>query len=185
MLAPFTRLLLLAFCTLAPALASWAQDFPLDPATGKIYYAEEVLVMDGPKTDLFHRARTWLLAAKPSQKALQVADAPNGVLIARTYSLLPGVDGDSRRPCKLWHTIKIEVENDRYWYSLSDFKVQWAPDATSARKSPERQYPLEAFVLPQASSAKRAYKRPVDTLLAEKAGQRIATLIADLKASML
>jgi hypothetical protein len=185
MLSPLTRLLLLAFCTLAPALALWAQDFPLDPTSGKIFYAEEVPVKDGPKTDLFHRARTWLLAADPSQQALQVADASNGVLIARTYSLLLPANGDSQQTCRLWQTIKIEVEDDRYWYSLSGFQLQWAPVSTASKETQTRQYPLEELVSPKTNSGKKSHKTSPDQFLADKARERISALIEDLKASML
>jgi hypothetical protein len=185
MLSLLTRLLLLAFCTLVPAFGLWAQDFPLDPASGKIFYAEEVLVMDGPKTDLFHRARTWLLAANTKRQALQVADASNGVLIARTYSVLPAPKGTSRQACKLWHTIKIEVEDDRYWYSLSGFQLQWEPAGAASEEVKTRPFPLEDLVLAKASPAKKKPLTSAEKLLAAKARERIATLIEDLKANML
>ena len=154
MLRPITYLLLLASCLLAAAFPGRAQGFPLDPATGTIYYSEEVPVTDGPKTDLFYRARTWLLAAKPGRQALQVADVANGVLIARTYSLLPAATGRPGEAIKLWHTIKIEVEDDRFWYSLSDFELQWAPAVSPSPKKQSCTSPLEDLVIARPGAAK-------------------------------
>jgi hypothetical protein len=153
--------------------------------------------MDGPQTDLFNRARAWLLAARPTRQGLQVADAANGVLVARTYSLLPADKGSSGPGGKLWHTIKIKVQDDRYWYSLSDFQVQGTPGpATSpVTKKPARPCPLEDVVLskPGAAktgvskpgSAKPAPGKPAANFAPDQVRQTINTLIADLKASML
>lgn len=177
------RLLLLVLCTLAPAFGVWAQDFPLDPSTGKIYYAEEVLVKDGPKTDLYNRARSWLTAVGVCRQGLLVADVPNGVLIARTYLLLPTAAGSRRQPGKIWHTIKIEVEDDRYWYSLYDFQVQQATGATKAGPAPT--YPLENLRLAQKPAPGQGHPKAADPVLAGKARQSIAARIASLKAAML
>jgi hypothetical protein len=167
-------------------LGAGSQVFPHDPASGKIFYAEEVLVKDGPKTDLYHRARSWWMTTNKGKQALLLDDATNGVLSGRNYSLLLIKQGNKHLRYKLWHTLQIEVEDDRYWYRISDFQVQkiGAPPTVS-RQAPASKQPLEALVPSSTELNKKGRQDPVQQALIQKAQASIAALIQDLKANML
>lgn len=175
---PYTWLLfLLAGCLLPLQLL--AQDFPLDPITGKIFYAEEVPVKDASKTELLERARAWLLTQKPA-KAFRVNDAANGVIIKDCYSLFSVAAGSSRQTYQLWHTIKIEVEDDYFWYTLSGFQLQKMPPGKAGHTNRQ---PLESLVLPRSGTAK---KQPaaLNKNLQQKARESILALIEEMKTHM-
>lgn len=173
------RLFLLASLLLPLSLG--AQGFPRDPATGKILFAEEVPVMDGPKTDLYRRARAWLLQKGPSARTLVVDDTANGVLIAHAFAWIqvPGKRKGLYQTYKLWHTIKIEVENDRFWYSFYDLKVQEA-GSPSAKAGPK--LALERFLPSPAGPPKT--RHPAPPPWAAQVQARMTILIQDLKVRM-
>jgi Domain of unknown function (DUF4468) with TBP-like fold len=168
---------------LSGPLTLWAQVFPVDAGTGKIIYAEEVPVMDGPKTDLYNRARAWLQARGKSQEPLQVDDAANGLLVASNYVLLLVPEGKQHRRYKLWHTIKIEVENDRFWYSITGLELQKA-DTLALPAIRQARQPIERLVLPEAPAGKKV-SGPPPALLSGKVRESMAALIRDLKKNML
>jgi hypothetical protein len=167
-------------------LRLWAQSWPVDPASGKIIYAEEVPVKDGPKTDLYQRARTWWKATHPKAPAWQVADFSNGVLIGSNHTLLRVTDGKSPQTWKLWYTVKIEMEDDRYWYSIYDLQLQQqpAPQAGAAKGAQPRRQALESLVLPKGASATGRGKT-LPPSLPSKAQQTLLALISSLKVNML
>jgi hypothetical protein len=176
------KLLLLALFLLP--LCSWAQGWPVDPLSGKIIYAEEVPVKDAPKTDLYRRAQAWWKTTPARPAAFQVADFANGLLIGKNHTLLQVREGGGTQAWKLGYTLKIEMEDDRYWYSLHDLHLQKlpAPPASAAKAGPEQA--LETLVLPQAAGKKRS-GNTVPAPLPAKTQQAIRTLIAGLKAAML
>ncbi len=162
-----------------------AQTFPVDAASGKIYYAEEVLVKDGPLLDLYHRGKNWLVARK-NKKAVQVDDLANGVLIGSSSSSFSMRQVNKNQSYQLWYTLKLQMEDDRYWYSLTDFQVQPvpAPGNSVPAKSPENKKPLEKMILP-AQAAKQNKQEEVWRQSFEAAAHScITTLIQDLKKSM-
>ncbi len=147
-----------------------AQTFPVDAVTGKIYYAEEVLVKDAPQLDLYHRAKTWFAqTAKPESKIVS-DDLSNGVLIGRNYLLVPV----KNQPYRIWYTLKFEMEDDRYWYSLTDFQLQKHSSSQAASLSST---PLEKVVLPVKSDSS-------DAGFHAEVQQSILTLIQQIKKSM-
>lgn len=167
-------------------LCLWAQAWPVDPLSGKIIFAEEVLVKDGPKTDLYQRARTWWKAAHPKSPAWQVADFQNGVLIGSNHTLLRVPAGKRTQTWKLWYTLKIEMEDDRYWYSIYDLQLQQQPDpkAAAAKTAQSRKQALEPLVRPKAVAGK-GRGQMVPPSLPPKAQQTLLALISSLKAGML
>jgi hypothetical protein len=162
-----------------------AQSWPVDPASGKIIYAEEVPVKDGPKTELYHRARTWWKATHPKSPVWQLADFSNGVLIGSNHTLLRVSHGQSRQTWKLWYTVKIEMEDDRYWYSVYDLQLQ-PPAAVqpATKRAQPRKQALEPLVLPKAAPVKGPATK-IPPSLAPQARQALLALIESLKASML
>lgn len=176
--------LLLALCLLP--LRLWAQTWPVDPVSGKITYAEEVPVKDAPRTDLYQRAHTWWKATHPKAAAWQLADFSNGVLIGRNNTVLQVACGKSTQTWLLWYTLKIEMEDDRYWYRLYDLQLQQkaASRAAAANTAQPGKQALEPLVLRKAAAAQRRGKS-IPPALPEKTQQALLALIQSLKASML
>lgn len=177
------RLLCLIFLFLPLNLV--AQTFPVDAASGKIYYAEEVLVKDGPKTDLYNRAKAWFAAPGKNGRSLRVDDAVHGLFIGQNFLFLSVYDGQKKQTFKLWYTLKLELEDDRYWYSITDLKLQAIPQtkglSTAGVRAPKEA--LETWVLTQAAGVKK--NKILNKSLTDAAHHRIHALIEDLKASML
>ena len=178
------RLLWLIFFLIPVCLS--AQTFPVDAASGKIYYAEEVLVKDGPKSDLYNRAKAWFASSK-NKKTLNVDDVANGLLIGSNYCMLLVQDGHKDQPFRLWYTVKIEMEDDRYWYSLSNFKIQkdTIPEDSVSGENKKLMQPLELLVLSKnaGNTVRKAdlfYKS-----LVHAAHNSILVLIKDIKVNML
>ncbi|WP_158546177.1 DUF4468 domain-containing protein [Adhaeribacter pallidiroseus] len=156
-----------------------AQTFPVDAATGKIYYAEEVLVKDGPQLELYHRAKAWFAPIGKVKIVIKVDDLPNGVLIGQTYSPFSFTSPGKKQTYHLGYTLKLEIEDDRYWYSLTDFWLEPViPLQAHSAKQVIGQQPLEIAVLPQK-------EKPVpNKVLAEAVQKTILAFIQNLKESL-
>jgi len=161
----------------------FAQSFSGDAVSGRIYYAEEVLVKDGPQFDLYNRAKAWF-SSSGTHKFLAVDDIANGLLIGSNYALLSVADGNKIQTFRLWCTVKIELEDDRYWYSLSDFKLQkeLMKNGATSKETQTKKQPLEKWVSknPAAGNEQLFYQA-----LEAAAHTSIQALIKDLKVSML
>ena len=167
-------------------MALLGQTFPVDAALGKIYYAEEVLVKDGPQVELYNRAKAWFAGSGKNKKTLQVDDLANGLVIGSNYRMLSVQDGHKAQTLKLWYTVKLEMEDDRYWYSITDFQVQGEqlPKLTGI-KTQENKVPLEVLVIPKKDAASKGEKGRFYKSLENEAHKSILALIKELKASML
>jgi hypothetical protein len=164
----------------------FGQTFPVDPGSGQIVYTEEVLVKDGPQTDLYNRAKVWFTRSGINKKALQVDDPANGVLIGKYYTVLSVTDGLQNQSFKLWYTVKLELEDDRYWYRFSDFQLQKeSASKAAAVKKPLPKQPLEAWFLAKNAVDRKGSNRSLHKALAAAAHKSIAALIKDLKTQML
>ena len=159
-----------------------AQNLPIDVTSGRIYYAEEVLVKDGPQLDLYNRAKAWF-ASSGNNKAIQVDDVANGLLIGRNDKMLLVSDGHHNTAYRLWYTIKIEMEDDRYWYSLSDFKIQ--TDTLSGPDVNKNLQPLETFVISKKAPGHKGNAEPFYKRFADATYNNIQDLIKNIKAHML
>ncbi|MGV3587191.1 MAG: DUF4468 domain-containing protein [Adhaeribacter sp.] len=171
---------------LIPFYAS-AQIFPVDALSGKIYYAEEVLVKDGPQFDLYNRAKAWFSSSVQNKKALQVDDLANGLIIGASYRVLSVREGHKAQQFRLWYTVKLEMEDDRYWYSITDFKLQQAqlPKGAGIKDVQANKVPLEEVVLAKDRAVLKGEQAVFVKSLEEAAHKSITTLIKELKASML
>ncbi|QNF31418.1 DUF4468 domain-containing protein [Adhaeribacter swui] len=171
----FLCLILLAFTTAAPA-----QTLPIDAATRKIYYAEEVLVKDGPQLELYHRAKAWFAKGGKSAGTIQVDDLRNGVLIGTNNLLLRVSQNTKTQPYRLGYTVKFEMEDDCFWYSLTNFTLQKLaePELTTNFKKLPQDQPLET-ILKSDNKNSLNNKR-----LQNAAHTSILALIEEIKKSM-
>ncbi|KAA5542369.1 DUF4468 domain-containing protein [Adhaeribacter rhizoryzae] len=174
------------FFLLMPFHAS-AQVFPVDALSGKIYYAEEVLVKDGPQFDLYNRAKAWFSSSVQNKKALQVDDLANGLIIGASYRVLLVREGHQAQKFRLWFTVKIEMEDDHYWYSITDFQLQEIQSTKEAgtKELKAAKVPLEELVLAKNEVALKGEKVIFHKSLESSAYDSIVALIKDFKKSML
>ena len=176
---------LLLFFSLLP-FNFWVQTFPVDAISGKIYFAEEVLVKDGPQMDLYNRAKAWFAASAKNKRALLVDDLANGLLIGSNYRLLSVRNGQQAQTLQLWYTVKLEMEDDRYWYSITDLQIQGGElPKVAGVKNQTNKVALEALVIPKNIAAQKGEKAIFYKSLEHAAHKSIVALIKDLKGSML
>lgn len=116
---------LFLLCLLACGLRAAGQVSPLptDSASGKITFQGVVPVPGVSQLELYSRAREWFAATFGSSKTvLEMDDRVSGKLIGRAYAQFEfsGVFGEPL-PWTMWRTIKVEMKEGRYRYTISDF----------------------------------------------------------------
>ncbi|PSR53768.1 hypothetical protein AHMF7605_09650 [Adhaeribacter arboris] len=165
-----------------------AQFLPRDITSGKFYYSEEVLVKDGPQQDLYHRAKSWFASLGQNKKTLRQDDSVNGMVIGDIRSIISVFDGHQNQKFKLGYTVHVQLTDDRYWLSLTDFQLQnlsLLKESGSAKETPINNQPLEAWLKPQ-SQVNLKDKEPIYMKGLENAVYKsIFTQLKDLKAHML
>lgn len=93
---------------------------------GQVEYSEVVQVPDASKNELYNRARLWFADAfNNSESVLEVDDREAGILVgtgwsSMMYSKFLALAGEHR----LWVTIKIQVKENRYKYTINSIQVQ-------------------------------------------------------------
>jgi hypothetical protein len=96
---------------------------PLDPES-KLYTYQEVVEVEGvSKDDLYTRARTWFVKEYKSANAvLQMDDKEAGTLMGKGFFkvMFQGALRD------VYHTVQIDVKDDRYRYSINAFKLKFS-----------------------------------------------------------
>jgi hypothetical protein len=154
-----------------------AQTFPVETESGKITYTEDILVKDASQSELYDRAKSWIITSNKNKQEILVEDAANGLLTSSNFMTLLICEGNRKNTWKLWYTVKIQVEDDRLWYSMSDFQLQRkrSPQVSASKEAQTRKQPLEAFIIP---------KNAFDKSLHDKAQESILSLIKDMKASL-
>jgi hypothetical protein len=158
------------------------QILPVDAATGKIYYTDEVLIKDGPKTDLYNRAKVWFAGVK-NKKPLIQDDLENGLLIGTNFTILSVSDGNQPQKFKLGYTLKIELADDRYFYRISDLTLQPLPAANKLK--PEPMIPLETLIFSEKTAPLKPANKRFRENLARETHACVLALIKDLHTHML
>lgn len=166
-------------------ISLFAQSFPVEAGSGKIVYSEEVLVKDADHVDLFKRARKWIVSSTNNGAPLKTEDTVNGVLVADGWIKLTNTNTNKgqHKNCKLSYTIKIKVDDDRYWYRFSDFYLE--EKQHKSKKGQITKYPLETIILTATSSNKTISDQTEKKLAHKKLQENIRLLIEQFKASML
>jgi hypothetical protein len=107
------------------AQSAWHSPLPVDSATHRITYTGIVDVPGATKLELYSRAREWYATTFGSSKAvLEMDDKDAGKLIGKAYASF-GFAGSIGKPLEwpMWRTIKVEVKDGRYRYTLTDFQL--------------------------------------------------------------
>jgi len=97
---------------------------PTDELTGKIHY-QEVVKMDGTKSELYHRAQKWLHTFfRNASSVIKHLDEENGLVEGRRQFKVTTKDKKGREQAAgtIKYTFKIEVKDGRYRVRLFDFK---------------------------------------------------------------
>lgn len=114
----------------------------------EIEYSEVVQVEGMTKTELYNAARLWYADYfQDSKEVLELDDREGGVLIGTGWGDLYYRSNIGLSKQKLWKTIKIQVKDGRYKYTIQNIEFESYPGQyTSVQKnaldnSPVAQYP--------------------------------------------
>lgn len=174
---------LLLFFLLIP-LTLPAQTLPVDSASGKIYFAEEVLVKDAPKTDLYNRAKSWFKNKQKISSIFLQDDLQQGLLIVKSGFNLEFCQKQKVVIYSVTYIIQLEIEDDKYFVRLHNFRLQELSSLINLdnEKFQNNSKPLEE-VLEDKSLV--ASQKELIKLLNISINQRIQKKIEDFKNSML
>lgn len=146
---------LLAISCAGAHAQAWVNPLPLDSATHKVSYSAVVQVPGASKIELYSRAREWYASTFGSSKAvLEMDDKEAGKLIGKAYAQFEFA-GAIGKPLDwaLWRTIKVEVKDGKYRYTITDFLLG-GPIATPG----ENPHPIEAWMAPTLAKGKQPGK---------------------------
>lgn len=97
----------------------FADVFPMED--GKINYTEVVQEQEVSSTELYKRAKIWMVDAfKSSKDVIQNDDKDNAIIIGKGFFSGLGHNVGVSNP-KYWFTIRIDCRDGRYKYSITDF----------------------------------------------------------------
>ena len=121
------KYIVLLCCLLAcgrPA-AGQVSPLPVDSLTHKVTYQGVVQVPGASQAELYSRAREWFAATFGSSKTvLEMDDRVSGKLIGRAYAQFDFSSGfGAPLPWAMWRTIKVEMKEGRYRYTITDFML--------------------------------------------------------------
>jgi hypothetical protein len=159
------------------------QVFPVDDQSGKITYSEDILVKDAAQSELFDRAKVWINRTALTDKAILKEDTCNGLITGKAYFPLVLEEGGKQQRYRIWYTAVFRVEDDRYWYRLTEFQLQenHLPPLAPANGAQAPKQPLEKFVMPKkAEKENRVHKA-----IASQADESIRALLAEMSACLL
>jgi len=89
-------------------------------ANGRYAYSEVIQSPGLKKEELYKHARVWFAEFfNDSKSVLEMAEREDGVLIGTGWSKIQGG--------KFWYSIKIEVRDERYKYTITDMEIQSDP----------------------------------------------------------
>lgn len=95
----------------------WMQAFKYT-SSGAIEYQEVVEVPGANKLQLYKAAREWFAKAyEDSKEVLEMDDRESGVLIGSGFSKVEAA--------QLWSSVKVEIKDGKYRYTLNEIKVKW------------------------------------------------------------
>lgn len=105
----------------------WSQPYQYNDA-GEVEYSEVIEISGASKNQLYNAARLWFSDAySDSKEVLELDDREAGVLIGtgwgEVYTKVMGMAYSS----KMWSTVKIQVKDGRYKYSVSNIEIESEP----------------------------------------------------------
>jgi hypothetical protein len=95
---------------------------------GKVNYSGVVNVDSVNKTELYNRAKHWLVETYKSAKdVIQIDDKENGEVIGKVFFEIYWTNTFySGLNINIWHTLKIQVKDGRFRYEITDFSVKYS-----------------------------------------------------------
>jgi hypothetical protein len=95
----------------------WEVPFNIDPESGQVQYSGIVQVPNVNASQLYTALRVWFADIfKDSRSVLEVDDKESGILMGRGWTTV--IAGE------LWFSIKVQIKDGRYKYTISDLYVE-------------------------------------------------------------
>lgn len=132
------KALLFLYALILP-FANYCQNpiLPLDNETGKIAYSDIIKFDSFAKDDIFIKANEWFVNVfNSADNVIQLNSKEDGVIIGKGFSKLTSKPSAVYVTSKLYYTIKIEVKEGRYKYSIYDIYYLAYPDVYNPSPSP-------------------------------------------------
>jgi hypothetical protein len=151
---------LLVFCLLLTGSArgqNWKSPLPTDSATHTVTYGGVIEVPGAKKSELYSRAREWYTTNFGSAKAvLEMDDREDGKLIGKGFAKF-----GFGKPIDwaMWRTVKIEVKDEKYRYTITDF-ILGGPATTPD----SGMHPIEAWLASTIKKGKEPGKAVTSVL---------------------
>lgn len=133
---------LFAFASFVAQAQGWQNPLPIDSASQRVSFTGVVQVPGATKAELYSRAREWFANNFGSSKAvLEMDDREIGKLIGRAYEPF-GWEANVMvtLPSRLWRTIKVEVKDGRYRYTITNFNMAMGAELESSAKPVEMRF---------------------------------------------
>ena len=125
-----TVLLVIAFI----ASYTQAQTLPTDPETKKITF-QETITLDGiTKTDLFERAKSWMVNTYKTNKFDMENSAEGKLMHEGSSAIMLSYDFKYKTEYDVPYNITIQVKEGKYRYTITDFSIF---NAKNGRKTAE------------------------------------------------
>jgi len=124
---------------------------------GMIYYTDVINVDSSLSSlDLYLNAKEWLVDAFKSGKSVTQADDKNARLIIVKSFIKKGHNSYVSNP-KKWFTLKIEMKDGRYRYSLYDIRYEF--DINAMGQSTHKDVSFEEWARPSEGMSERKRKK--------------------------
>jgi opacity protein-like surface antigen len=173
--------LLLAALSSQANAQSWKNPLPLDSATHRVVYTGVVAVPGATKDELYSRAREWFATNFGSAKAvLEMDDREAGKLIGNANSQFMLVFGGilASTPMRLWRTIRVELKDGKYRYTLANFDMGSPTSGQAAAR------PVESWFDKPAEFAKDGTPKKVTASVIDAIQASGESQVASLQAAM-
>lgn len=109
---------------------------------GRFEFQEVIPVPDVSKNDLFTRAKSWYAKTyKDARAVLELDDREGGILQGTGYFECV----TSLYTIKVWHSLRIEVKEGRYRYTLNEFERETESYVIGTKHIPSTKTPMEAW----------------------------------------
>lgn len=138
--------ILLLFCLTTHAASAQEIILGIFPGKeGKITYTGVVYPDSIAKDELYRRAKQWFVNTYTSANAvLQMEDKDAGQIIGKGYfTSLWKLTFYANQAVDVYHTINIQMKDDKYRYEITDFRVKYDTEASQYISARHVDMPLE------------------------------------------
>ena len=110
---------------------------PLDTESNKIIYTDVILFDSFSKNDIYFSANEWFVNTfNSAESVIQMNDKEKGIIIGKGYSDVYSKTSLSIIQSKLYYTIKIEIKENKYKFSIYDIYYLAYPNQADLNPKP-------------------------------------------------